>query len=165
MSPLFLYSDFMDLKDTVEAIVKENLKDDSHFLVDIIISSKQGPTKILILIDGDQGVNIDDCASISRSVGFYLEENNVIESKYTLEVSSPGVDHPLQNVRQYTKNIGREVKVTTLENEEFKGILKDIKEDKVLFDRQIKKGKKIELSEVEIPLENIKKTIVQISFK
>jgi ribosome maturation factor RimP len=48
-----------------------------------------------------------ECAQVSRYVGFKLEEENVIEEAYNLEVSSPGIDTPLMLVRQYTKNIGR----------------------------------------------------------
>lgn len=155
----------MELKERIEAIVQENIKSEDHFLVDIVVSSKQGPTKILILIDGDQGINIDDCAALSRSVGYYLEEQEVLDNKYRLEVSSPGVDYPLKNVRQYKKNIGRKVKITTSENGEMTGVLKEVREESVLLDRETKKGKKIELSEVELPLQEIEKTIVQISFK
>jgi len=155
----------MELKERIEALATEHIKDDSHFLVDIVISSKKGPSKILILLDGDEGVNIDDCAELSRSVGFQLEEQEVLDSKYTLEVSSPGVDYPLKTIRQYKKNVGREVKITSVTDEEIKGVLKGVGEEVIVLDKKIKKGKKIELSEVEIPLQDIKKTIVQISFK
>jgi ribosome maturation factor RimP len=52
--------------------------------------------KLVVLVDGDKGIGIDDCVrAISRHVGFHLEEENVIETAYNLEVSSPGVDAPL----------------------------------------------------------------------
>lgn len=155
----------MELKERIEALVTENIKDDTQFLVDVVISSKKGPTKILILLDGDNGVNIDDCAEISRAVGYHLEEQEIIDVKYTLEVSSPGVDYPLKTKRQYKKNIGREVKVTSNFDEEVKGVLKEVKEESILLEKEVKRGKKIELCEVEMPLQDIKKTIVQISFK
>jgi ribosome maturation factor RimP len=45
--------------------------------------------------------------AVSRHVGFHLEEENVIETAYNLEVSSPGIDFPLSSPRQYAKNVGR----------------------------------------------------------
>ncbi|MEL7004957.1 MAG: ribosome maturation factor RimP [Bacteroidota bacterium] len=155
----------MELKERIEALVAEYISEDAHFLVDIVISSKKGPSKILILIDGDDGVNIDDCAALSRSVGYQLEEQELLDSKYTLEVSSPGVDYPLKSIRQYKKNVGREVKITLTSGEELIGVLKLIDTDLIVLDKKVKKGKKVTLEEVEIPLQNIKKTIVQISFK
>ncbi|UII21919.1 ribosome maturation factor RimP [Fulvivirga ligni] len=83
---------------------------------------------------------------------------------YRLEVSSPGVDHPLNSLRQYKNNIGRSVKIT-LQDKDVVGVLKAADEEKILLDEEVKKGKKKEYKEVEIPFGDIKKTIVQISFK
>ncbi|MEM1406395.1 MAG: ribosome maturation factor RimP, partial [Bacteroidota bacterium] len=63
------------------SLAEENLADDSHFLVDVIISAAKGPRKVLILIDGDDGITIDDCATLSRKIGFELEEGDAIEDK------------------------------------------------------------------------------------
>jgi ribosome maturation factor RimP len=52
--------------------------------------------KLIILLDGDNGIGIDECAQVSRHVGFHLEEENVIETAYNLEVSSPGIDTPFR---------------------------------------------------------------------
>ncbi|MBL6444981.1 ribosome assembly cofactor RimP [Fulvivirga sp. 29W222] len=155
----------MNLQEQVAKIAENNLSDKNHFLVDVVISSSKGPKKVLVLLDGDQGVTIDDCADLSRAIGNELEEKGLIEEAFRLEVSSPGVDYPLQSIRQYKKNIDRSVKVIPKEGKEVKGILKSADETKIVVDQEVKKGKKTEYKEVEIPLSEINKTIVQISFK
>ncbi|MEX2335857.1 MAG: ribosome assembly cofactor RimP [Fulvivirga sp.] len=155
----------MDLKEQILKIGQEHLKDGNHYLVDVVISSSNGPKKVLVLLDGDNGVTIDDCANLSRAIGHELEERNLFEDAFRLEVSSPGVDYPLQSIRQYKKNIDRGVKVSLKEGKDIKGVLKAADEDKIILNQEVKKGKKIEYKEVEIPISEIKKTIVQISFK
>jgi ribosome maturation factor RimP len=97
------------------------------------------PNKILeILLDGDNGVNIDDCAQVSRHVGFHLEEENVIDDAYRLEVSSPGIDANFVNIRQYQKNIGRTVQVKLNDNTKVEGTLLTVDEMKINVLQKIK---------------------------
>ncbi|MDH5365863.1 MAG: ribosome maturation factor RimP, partial [Cyclobacteriaceae bacterium] len=102
----------MDLKARIEELVNENLESESHFLVDVVITASSEPKKVLILLDGDEGINIDNCAKISRVVGHAIEEEELINDAFRLEVSSPGLDHPITLLRQYEKNVGRQVKIT-----------------------------------------------------
>ncbi|GAA0891570.1 ribosome assembly cofactor RimP [Fulvivirga kasyanovii] len=155
----------MNLKEQITKIAEGHLSDENHFLVDVVISTGKGFKKVLVLLDGDQGVTIDDCADLSRAVGNELEEKDLIEEAFRLEVSSPGIDYPLQSIRQYRKNIDRSIKVIPNEGKEIKGILKSADETKIVVDQEVKKGKKTEYKEVEIPMSEINKTIVQISFK
>ena len=131
-----------------------------------IVSVKMRPNKILeILLDGDNGVNIDDCAQVSRHVGFHLEEENVIDSAYRLEVSSPGIDANFVNIRQYQKNIGRTVQVKLSDNTKVEGTLLTVDEMKINVLQKIKeKGKKAQEVETELPFDQIKATKVVISF-
>ncbi|MEQ8926487.1 MAG: ribosome maturation factor RimP [Fulvivirga sp.] len=154
-----------NLKSIVTKLAEANLTKKEHFLVEVIVSADKGPTKITILLDGDDGVTIDDCAEMSRAVGFALEEDEIVDSKYTLEVTSPGVDYPLDTLRQYKKNIGRKLKITTSEGKDVKGILKEVNEKGVLLDKEVKKGKKIDHVPLEMAFDQIKRTIVQVSFK
>ena len=116
-------------------------------------------------MDGDNGVTIDDCVKLSRAVGNYLEEEEVMDTKYTLEVSSPGIDIPLSSLRQYRKNIGRRLKISLAEGKDVKGILKEVDENELLLDKEVKKGKKITYEPVKLAFSEINKTIVQVSFK
>ncbi|MCS4163403.1 ribosome assembly cofactor RimP [Sphingobacterium paramultivorum] len=131
-----------------------------------IVSVKMRPNKILeILLDGDNGVNIDDCAQVSRHVGFHLEEENVIDDAYRLEVSSPGIDANFVNIRQYQKNLGRTVQVKLNDNTKVEGTLLAVDEMKINVLQKIKeKGKKAQEVEKELPFDQIKATKVVISF-
>lgn len=64
-----------------------------------------------IYIDGENGVNVEDCATTSRQVGSLLDVEDPIPAEYTLEVSSPGLDRPLFNATQYQRYIGEDAKV------------------------------------------------------
>jgi ribosome maturation factor RimP len=157
----------MDLKQRIKDIVLQQINDDKLFLVDVIISSAGGAgNKVLILVDGDEGVNIDICAQISRKTGNIIEEENLIQDNYNLVVSSPGLEHPLQLHRQYVKNTGRSVKVVLKNEEIITGKLLKTTQTSILVGQEIKeKNKKTTIKEVEIPFTEIKKTNVLVSFK
>ena len=154
----------MDLKDKIISLMESNLEE-SHFLVDVVISAKRGPKKVLILLDGDHGVTIDHCARLSRILGQLLDEEELIDDKYMLEVSSPGVDYPITLDRQYRKNIGRNIKVSLKDGTEAKGKLMEVNENGILLDREKKKGKKMEYELSKLLFLEIDKSIVQVSFK
>ncbi|MDR2578260.1 MAG: ribosome maturation factor RimP [Chitinispirillales bacterium] len=72
-----------------------------------------GPRSILrITIDRPGGVSISDCERVSGAVGAMLDEENFFDGKrYTLEVSSPGIDRPLKTERDFKRIAGRDVTV------------------------------------------------------
>lgn len=105
----------------------------------------QGKTKILVLLDSDQGVNIDDCARLSRKIGGELEEGEVLDIAYILEVSSPGLDHPLAMERQYFKNIGRKLRIHTMEGSVCEGTLLEFS-NQVLYLETLEKEKNKKVS-------------------
>jgi ribosome maturation factor RimP len=154
----------MNVEKRVTELVEEKLAEKPGvFLVSVKMHSDG---KLVILIDGDNGLGIGDCAEVSRHVGFHLEEENVIADAYNLEVSSPGVDTPLTLPRQYQKNIGRQVAIKTTDGSKREGKLLGITADSVVIEEKIKeKGKKAELVENAIPTEQIIETKVLISFK
>jgi len=154
----------MQVEKRVVALVEEKIADRPElFLVEVKLLPNH---KLIIHVDGDEGISIQDCAAISRHVGFHLEEENVIEKAYNLEVSSPGVGEPLKLIRQYTKNIGREVSVKLTVGEKIEGELLAVDEQTIVVQAQIKeKGKKAQLVETPLEFNNIVETKVLISFK
>jgi ribosome maturation factor RimP len=62
-----------------------------------------------IYIDGPNGVNVDDCARVSRQVSAVLDVDDPIQTEYTLEVSSPGLDRPLFHLDQFARYVGEKV--------------------------------------------------------
>jgi ribosome maturation factor RimP len=165
-SPLSLSQPMSVLKQTVLELVEKHLPDESHFVVEVKLEEKAGKQRLLILIDADQGVTIDTCAKVSRRVSEDLEALDLVGEAYVLEVSSPGLDYPLSTLRQYHKNLGRDLKVTLSSGSDLQGNLKEIGETFLKMTvKKKEKGKKATEEEIAVPFEDVKKAIVQVSFK
>ncbi len=154
----------MQVEKRVIELVEEKISDRPElFLVEVKLLPGN---KLIIHVDGDEGISIQDCAAISRHVGFHLEEENTIEKAYNLEVSSPGVGEPLKLKRQYEKNIGRELSVKVTGGEIKEGKLLAVDEHTITIEAKVKeKGKKAQLVETSLDFNNIIETKVLISFK
>ena len=148
----------------IKKLAESFLKDESHFVVDVITSFRSNPKKLLVILDGDRGINIDDCAEVSRELSAALDTSNLIEGAFVLEVSTPGLDQPLKTKRQYVKNVGRNVRVK-LKDKTVEGKLAAVRESAIEIMQQTGSGKKKEEKAVEISLEEIDKTFVLVSFK
>lgn len=159
----------MGLTEKIKAVAEKYLKDDTYFIVDVISKGSAGRTKVLILLDGDEGVNIDDCAELSRAVGNDIEENEIIEDAYILEVSSPGLDHPLSMKRQFAKNIGRGLKILLKDGGEIRGKFTALENDVLtIVKEKVAKNNKKKTTEGEtiaVPFDSIEKANVLVSFK
>jgi ribosome maturation factor RimP len=129
-----------------------------YYLVEIVVKKND---KIEVYIDSDTVLNLRNCQRISRHLEHLIEENGWLGEKYTLEVSSPGVDRPLKLHRQYKKNIGRRIRVINDEDETMEGKLTAVTEDSITV---IKKEKKKE-EELILPIDKIKKAKILVSFK
>ena len=154
----------MELTEQVRELAQKHLKDESQFIVEVVASVKKKPNKLIVIVDGDNGVSIDDCAELSRKLSDALDQNDVIRDPYLLEVSTPGLDHPLKLKRQYFKNRGRNVRVR-IQNATVEGLLVNVTEDAIALEQSTGKGKKKEVKEVTIPFTEIDKTFVLVSFK
>jgi ribosome maturation factor RimP len=154
----------MQVEKRVIELIEEKISDRPElFLVEVKMLPNN---KLIIHVDGDEGISIQDCAAISRHVGFHLEEENTIEKAYNLEVSSPGVGEPLKLKRQYEKNIGRELSVKLSGGEIMEGKLLDMNDTAITIEAKVKeKGKKAQLVETSIDFDKIIETKVLISFK
>ncbi|MGH1337089.1 MAG: ribosome assembly cofactor RimP [Aureispira sp.] len=142
----------------------------SHlFLVEI----KQLPGDVIQLyLDSDEAVTYEHCVKISRHLEAQIEEHGWLGEKYTLDVSSAGVGAPLLLQRQYYKNIGRNVTVDVKDDHKHvKGKLTEVTDSQITVEYEekvrIEGRKKKELRTIrrEISFENIKKTVVTVSFK
>lgn len=153
-----------NIEKRVTELVEEKIADRPDLFIVSIKMHSNG--KLIILLDGDNGVGIADCVAVSRHVGFHLEEENVIEDAYNLEVSSPGIDYPLESLRQYAKNIGRDVSVKMSDGKKREGKLLAADSEGITIEETIKeKGKKAEIQESRIPTEQITETKIIISFR
>jgi ribosome maturation factor RimP len=161
----------MDIKSAVKDFAEKSLPGQEFFIVDVKVTGKANQQKVLILVDGDKGISIDDCAEISRKVGDLLEASDLFPGAFQLEVSSPGADEPIRTPRQYLKNLGRRFEILNEDDELVIGKLESVKEDSLIL---IPEGKKKKASGkdkqeepvmLELPYSKIKKSNVIISFK
>lgn len=154
----------MTFKDKVSNLLEEGLKQKpSLFLVDLTITEA---FKVIVTLDGDNGVNLQDCIDVSRAVDSNLDSE---EQDYSLEVASAGVSTPLKLVRQYRKNIGRTLRVKTAA-ETIEAKLEDANDESITLSwtarepKKIGKGKETVEHKREIPYSDIKEAIVTIIF-
>lgn len=88
-----------------------------------------------LYIDQPGGVNLDDCANISRQLGDILDVSLEDDEPYNLEVSSPGINRPLGNFADFTRFKGQEAKIQTSQpidgQKKFKGTLMGTEDKKV----------------------------------
>jgi ribosome maturation factor RimP len=81
-------------------------------LVDLELLGSGSRTVLRIYVDEKGGVDLERCADASRAVSDVLDRKDPIGSRYTLQVSSPGIDRPLRTERDFIRNVGRNVAVT-----------------------------------------------------
>jgi ribosome maturation factor RimP len=116
-------------------------------LVDIRLLPQKGRRILRLYIDKPGGVDLHDCATISREVSVRLDIHDVIPGKYTLEVSSPGLDRPLRTAPDFQRNTGRRLKVTARGPDgvqrQIKGDLLSCEQDEIVLDV---KGEKVSIS-------------------
>ena len=147
----------------IEALIGKLLSEtEDIFLVSVRIK----PTNnIKVYLDADAGLSIDKCVKINRAMYRTIEEEGWYpDGNFSLEVSSPGIDEPLKLIRQYKKNIGRNVEVTMVDETKLQGKLVAVAEDAISIEYTEGKNKKAVLITKEIPFNSIKQTIVLISF-
>lgn len=83
-------------------------------LVELKLSPAGGGRSLLrLLVDTAQGIRLDQLSHLNQAIGAVLDEHNVIPDRYTLEVSSPGLDRPLKTGVDFERVIGRRIKVQT----------------------------------------------------
>ena len=152
------------LQDKVENLLKEAFQENnSLFLIDLNIPNDN---KISVVIDGDNGVSVNDCIAVSRKIEHNLDRE---EEDFSLEVSSAGVSEPLHLERQYRKNLGRKLQVTT-NNEKIEATLTHVDQDGIKLNwkarepKPVGKGKHTVEKEAVLPYSEITDAKVMITF-
>ena len=154
----------MTFKEKVSGLVADALQvKPSLFLIDIAISTA---FKISVNIDGDEGVDLQDCIYISRAIENNLDRE---EQDFSLEVASVGIGSPLKMVRQYIKNIGRTL-IVKLATETIEAELVEANDNFIILSwnarepKKIGKGKETVLKRQQILYTEIKEAIVTVTF-
>jgi ribosome maturation factor RimP len=154
----------MTFKDKVNDLLTEVLLDKpTVFLIDLTITDS---FKIIVNIDGDNGVALQDCIDVSRAIENNLDRE---EQDFSLEVASVGVGSPLKMVRQYKKNVGRTL-IVKLETQTIEAELVEANDNFIILSwearepKKIGKGKETVQKRQEIPYTEIKEAIVTVTF-
>lgn len=154
----------MTFKEKVQQLLEAGLEEKpSVFLIDLTITDA---FKIIVTLDGDNGVALQDCIDISRAIEHNLDRE---EQDFSLEVASFSVGSPLKLVRQYKKNIGRTLIVKTA-TETIEAELAAATDEAITLvwearePKKIGKGKETVQKKVEIPYADLKEAIVTITF-
>lgn len=157
VSPYFM---LMELIAKVEELLAPLLEGTDIF----VVSVKVKPTNnIKVFLDADDGFSVSKSSKVNKKLRLAIDGAGLFpEGDYSLEVSSPGVDEPLKLQRQYVKNIGRQLEVTPQEGPVVTGLLTLADDEKITL--EIPAAPKKEKEVVEIPYEQIKQSVVQISF-
>lgn len=162
VSPLFLYLRMNQEK--VRELLQEALQEnESLYLIDLQFLAN---SKIKVIVDGDSGVQLNECVRISRKIEHNLDRE---EEDFSLEVTTPDISHPLMVKRQYVKNVNRILKVKT-ETEEFEGTLTEVTDENITLQwkarepKPIGKGKHTVDKTVTLVYEDIKEAKVKIIF-
>lgn len=160
--PLFIKN--MTFKEQVLQLLNEALLEKPEiFLIDFSISDSY---KIIVTLDGDNGVILQDCIDISRAIDNNIDREEI---DYALEVASVGIGSPLKLVRQYIKNIGRTLIVKTA-SETIEAELVDANQDFITLSwsarepKKLGKGKETVQKKQEIPYSEIKEAVVTVNF-
>ncbi|MFF4368759.1 ribosome maturation factor RimP [Streptomyces sp. NPDC001594] len=126
--------------------------------------SKAGRRRMLrIVVDSDEGVELDACAELSREVSDALDASDVMgEDEYVLEVSSPGADRPLSEHRHYVRAVGRLVKFQLVEGGELVARILDVDDEGMDLEVPGVKGRKATARRVAFT--DIAKARVEIEF-
>ena len=113
-----------------------------------------------LFIDHDNGIDVDDCAEVSRQVGAILDVEDPISSEYSLEVSSPGVDRPLFEIKHFETVIGETVNIKLSiplnGRRKFKGQLVAIDNNNLIIE--------VDSIDYELPLGNVDKANLVAKF-
>jgi len=150
------------LAEVVRDAVADVLASQGVELVDLSFRREGSRMVLRLLVDKPGGITVDECTHLNQMIGEILDREDLIHDRYTLEVSSPGLDRPLVTKRDFERNIGRKVKITM---------------DKALIDREkIEEGKLCQVDDENIvivgkngtskiiPLKGIKKAILEVEF-
>ncbi len=138
------------MKEQVKQLLEKALEENpSLFLIDFSITEAN---QIRVVIDGDNGVSVQDCIAVSRAIEHNLDRD---ELDFTLDVASAGVSEPLVAIRQYKKNEGRNLKVKTQSNEIIEGKLELVDDKGITLKWKAREPKPIGKGKVTVQKERI----------
>ena len=97
--------------DRIRELILPTLSFLGYELYDLALAGSGVSTTLRVRIDRPEGVTLDDCERVSKSLSALLDQADPFPTRYELEVSSPGAERPLRNLEEYRRFIGRRANV------------------------------------------------------
>jgi len=142
--------------ETIMDLTEPILADMGFELVDLEYLMERGRWILRLYIDTEKGVTLDDCARVSRELGDVMDVHDVIEHRYVLEISSPGLDRPLRREKDFIRVIGKRIKVRMVApiqgRRNFTGYLVDFQEGNLFMETN---GEKVSLPRSDVEKANL----------
>ena len=134
----------MDRQTRIEELrgmIQEFLNSQHFDLVDLIHRYEGRNFFLRILVDRPEGgITLEDCANLNREINLLLDEKDLVQQKYVLEVSSPGLDRPLKTKNDFLRCLNKRVKFFLNEavqgRWEWEGLIQKIEEDSVMIETE-----------------------------
>ena len=131
-------------------------------LVELQLQQHKGRWRVRIFVDSDVGISLADCRRLNFEIGQLIDAEDVIPASYVLEVSSPGLDRPLRNMRDFRRQQRRVVKVFLhvphLDKAQYTGRVAGVTESHLLLQTDSD-------TPVTIPFQSIDHGVVELEFK
>lgn len=136
-----------------EELVMPVIQQNNFELVDVEYVKEAGTWYLRVYVDKPGGIQIDDCELVSRALSDLLDEEDLVEDAYILEVSSPGLGRPLKKEKDFIRSIGKDVDIKLYKakdgSKDYTGTLVSFDKDTVTIGEQ---GKTIQFERKEIAL-------------
>ena len=150
----------MSLQASLTELLTPAVENAGFFLEQVLISNPGNHQILTCVVDGPKPLNLDEVTVVSRLISDLLDETDLIDGAFTLEVTSPGVDRPLTQRRHWEKNVTRLIAMVMNDGTLLTGRLTELREDDATFVENIKGRMKTHT----IVLADIKKAQVEVEF-
>lgn len=153
----------------VEQLLLPVIEDLNLELVDVEYQREERGWVLRIYLDKEGGINLDDCAQASREFSTLLDVEDIVDTVYNLEVSSPGLERPLKKLADFERFSGQLAKIKTCRacdpderghnRKAFSGVLQGVRDERVVLLQSDTKG-----GEVVFDLKDIEKANLVFEF-
>ena len=134
-----------NIETKVESLLKDIIESLGYELYDVLYLKEGKDYYLRIVIDKENGIDIDDCEKVNDAINDILDEVDYIKEQYFLEVSSPGLERTLRKDKHFEKQIGNEILVKLFKaidkQKEIVGILKEYSKDELILEQDNKEVK------------------------
>ncbi|MEW5921091.1 MAG: ribosome maturation factor RimP [Bacillota bacterium] len=142
---------------TIENLAAKAVKQIGLELVDVEWKTSEGKPLIVVYIDSDEGISLEHCQKVSKSLGDLLDREDPLPSSYYLEVSSPGIERRLKKESDFERFVGKDIKVKTFnkinDSRNFRGVIKGFSENTLTM--LLENGEELKINIADIARANL----------